>query len=140
MKALTIIQPFAELIARGGKRVENRTWPTSYRGRIAIHAGKAKRYGGESVSEIASEYCIDPSSLAFGAIIATANLVECVRVRQGFLDGSRKRSIEHLGPRFAWMLDHEHAEGPWCWILEDAVREAVPVPCNGSLGLWDFTR
>ncbi len=40
MRALTILQPWAEMIARGVKRVENRTWRTKYRGEIAIHAGK----------------------------------------------------------------------------------------------------
>lgn len=40
MKALTISQPYASLIARGEKFVENRRWPTPYRGPLAIHAGK----------------------------------------------------------------------------------------------------
>jgi len=44
MKALTISQPFASLIASGSKFVENRTWPTSYRGPLAIHAGKGTQY------------------------------------------------------------------------------------------------
>lgn len=35
MKALTIHQPYAELIRRGEKVIENRTWPTSYRGPLA---------------------------------------------------------------------------------------------------------
>lgn len=39
VKALTISQPFAKLIADGEKFVENRGWPTHYRGRLAIHAG-----------------------------------------------------------------------------------------------------
>jgi len=41
MKAITIQQPWAEMIARGLKRVENRTWRTSHRGPLAIHAGKS---------------------------------------------------------------------------------------------------
>ncbi len=39
MKALTLQQPWATLIAEGHKRVENRTWQTAYRGPLAIHAG-----------------------------------------------------------------------------------------------------
>lgn len=38
MKALSIKQPWASLIAQGIKDIENRTWKTSYRGRIYIHA------------------------------------------------------------------------------------------------------
>jgi hypothetical protein len=42
MKALTICQPFAHLIATGQKIVENRVWSTSYRGMVATHAGKSR--------------------------------------------------------------------------------------------------
>jgi len=44
MKALTISQPYASLIASGEKWVENRSWPTGYRGPLAIHAGKGTQY------------------------------------------------------------------------------------------------
>ena len=40
MKALSIIQPWAELIVLGHKDIENRTWPTKVRGRVAVHASK----------------------------------------------------------------------------------------------------
>lgn len=42
MKALTIWQPWASLLACGGKRFETRSWATSYRGPIAIHAATIK--------------------------------------------------------------------------------------------------
>lgn len=41
MKAITIRQPWAGLIAVGEKVYETRSWPTKYRGPIAIHAGKS---------------------------------------------------------------------------------------------------
>lgn len=40
MKALSVKQPWANLIACGRKTIETRTWPTSYRGRIAIVSSK----------------------------------------------------------------------------------------------------
>lgn len=40
VKAITIKQPFATLIAEGLKEYEFRTWRTKYRGDILIHAGK----------------------------------------------------------------------------------------------------
>jgi hypothetical protein len=39
MKALSIRQPWAELIVAGLKDIENRMWPTDYRGPVLIHAG-----------------------------------------------------------------------------------------------------
>ena len=40
MRALSIRQPWASLILKAGKNIENRDWPTKYRGRILIHAAK----------------------------------------------------------------------------------------------------
>lgn len=42
MKALTLQQPWAQLVALGVKTIETRSWSTKYRGRLLIHAG-AKR-------------------------------------------------------------------------------------------------
>lgn len=41
MKAISIQQPWAWAILHAGKDVENRTWRTTYRGPVAIHASKA---------------------------------------------------------------------------------------------------
>ena len=38
MKTLSIRQPFASLICRGIKTIENRSWNTTYRGKLQIHA------------------------------------------------------------------------------------------------------
>src|SRR3990167_3828953 len=40
MKAITLTQPWATLVALGHKRIETRSWTTSYRGPLAIHAAK----------------------------------------------------------------------------------------------------
>lgn len=40
MKALTLCQPWASLIAWGEKQYETRSWSTDYRGLLAIHASK----------------------------------------------------------------------------------------------------
>ncbi|TWH47470.1 ASCH domain-containing protein [Sporomusa sp. KB1] len=40
MKAITILQPWASLLACGAKQIETRSWPAKYRGPIAIHTGK----------------------------------------------------------------------------------------------------
>ena len=40
MKALSLWQPWASLIAAGVKRFETRHWETRHRGPIAIHAAK----------------------------------------------------------------------------------------------------
>ena len=39
MKVITVKQPYASLIAEGYKEYEFRTWKSSYRGELYIHAG-----------------------------------------------------------------------------------------------------
>ena len=132
MKALTISQPFASLIASGEKWIENRHWPTNYRGPLAIHAGKGTQY-------------LDRHELAqypSGCIIAIAKLIHCVRKSELLDCGSgdlrlipnTKRLLTYSRAR-----DHRHAEGPWCWILED-VQTIEHVPCRGAQGLWDWAQ
>ena len=40
MKAITVWQPWAQLLAEGKKHDETRSWRTNYRGEILIHAAK----------------------------------------------------------------------------------------------------
>lgn len=140
MKALTIIQPFAELIATGRKRVENRSWYTGHRGPLLIHAAKAKRYLGESVQELAQDYDLPPDSISFGAIVAVADLIGCVTLQPNLAQRNvYQRSF--LVPQWAkqihpWLEDHEHTEGPCCWILANVMRLPEPVVVGGALGLW----
>ena len=124
-KALTICQPYAELIARGEKVVENRTWPTAYRGPLAIHAGKSRAWLDASDEE---KY----RNMAFVAIVATADLVAC-------LPRLYPADPYNWPDRWRHLADHAHANGPWCFVLENVRRLAAPVPCRGMLGLWDAT-
>jgi hypothetical protein len=43
MKTITILQPYASLIACGTKKIETRSWTTKYQGPITIHAGQGKQ-------------------------------------------------------------------------------------------------
>lgn len=134
MKAITISQPYASLIASGAKWIENRTWPTNYRGALAIHAGKGLQYLDRD------ELTNYPS----GCVIAVGKLVACVELskiksmglqfgyQDDYIPGSTKRTWAHA-------LLHEHAEGPWCWILED-VRKVDHVPVRGAQGLWEYEK
>lgn len=59
MKAISIKEPWASMIANGQKTIETRVWKTSYRGKLLICASAA------------------PHSILAGNAIATANLVDC---------------------------------------------------------------
>lgn len=88
MKCLTIRQPYASLVAAGVKTIETRSWRTSYRGRIAIHAAarpmddggfKLMLAAGVSPSAALTAYSTNPDyGIPRGAVVATAELVDCV--------------------------------------------------------------
>ena len=62
VRALTIRQPWAWAVARGGKDVENRSWRTAYRGPLLIHAAVDAPVQGEI--ETVAWTVSDPGSLA----------------------------------------------------------------------------
>ncbi len=59
MKAISIKQPWTYLIASGIKDVENRSWETSYRGRVYIHACGTKKKSIYSLTESQQEIVSD---------------------------------------------------------------------------------
>ncbi len=128
MKALTVCQPYALLIAAREKTVENRTWRTAYRGPLLIHAGKSRAwlathdYG-------AAERRYWP--MVFGQFVALAELIDCVPVDSDALRTYRG-CIEPAQAR--------HVSGPWCWIL-GVTHTAWPndLVVTGQRGLWEHS-
>ncbi len=127
-KALTISQPFAKLIADGEKFVENRGWPTHYRGRLAIHAGLGTQYMSK----------VELKAFDTGAIVAIADLIACVKfsslanmefARDTPVAGSATRLWRHV-------MEHKHTEGPYCWILDNVRKLSKPIAVKGAQGLW----
>ncbi len=120
IRALTICQPYAELIVSGEKRVENRVWHTSHRGPLLIHAGASRDW--------LDTYRHLPDSMDFSAIVGIVELTHVVP----FQPGRNPRP-----PRgFEWLAEDPHAEGPRCWILANARRFKRPIESAGAQGLW----
>lgn len=93
MPALSVSQPFERAFFLGIKKIELRTWPTSYRGDIALHAplawfngvrfdkGKATKYEVLEIKEIVTRLKLPvyPREYPIGAITAVMRLVHCAR-------------------------------------------------------------
>src|SRR5262245_40552891 len=79
MKALTLTQPWATLVAIGAKRIETRSWNTNYRGPLAIHAAKGPDKTGVVVTipfwSTLKGAGINPLELPHGFVVATCELV-----------------------------------------------------------------
>lgn len=133
--AITIRQPWASAIALdhpGAKRVENRGRPTTYRGPVAIHAGKTPDRVGDRDWRVTRLFGDDPRlHLPVGAVIAVANLYGCHRAQPVLsADGvccapwGERRHHGKSGPVQAWHL-----------VLADVVRLPQPVPARGALNV-----
>jgi hypothetical protein len=168
MKALTVHQPWASLIARGIKTVETRSVRTRYRGRVAIHAGKSVATWQElDAPNLASERWriqavlgalgvledggrrwpspwISPDAihigwetpLPLGAIVATAQIVECVPIvndptarncvdvrpsSQPVIPALRlddSDGIEHITELGQQAPFGDFTAGRWAWLLD----------------------
>ncbi len=141
MKALTLTQPWATLIAIGAKRIETRSWSTKYRGPLAIHAAKG-------FPKWAKEFAHEPPvSVLFGmrheyprgCVIATCRLVDVlstdkIHYRTGEASWrSPYRFLSVQEQRFG-----DYSAGRFAWILEDVQPLPEPIPAKGSLGLWEW--
>lgn len=124
MKALSLWQPWAELMANGTKAIETRSWCTNYRGPLAIHAATSLK-GLDSQAAIA--HGLVRSELLFGYVVAYGELVNCVKMTEPYI--ARMTELEReLGD---WEV------GRWAWILYDVQRLAPPFKVRGRQGLFD---
>lgn len=125
MRALTVIQPWAGLIATGVKLIENRTWkpPAAMLGeRIAIHAG-AKVWR-DTIEDLVDEGLTEHELWTLrSAAIATATLVTYV-------------THSHQIPEYTAPEQRRWFNGPIGFVLRDVVALPEPVPCKGMLGFW----
>ena len=141
MKALSLTQPWASLVAVGAKRIETRSWGTGYRGLLAIHASKA-------MPRECRDLCLTEP---FASTLRSHDL-------WGAADGELPRgslvaiawlfTVKEIDPVSfaAWFRDPGNARelafgnyetGRFAWALTDVRALPEPIPCRGALGLWE---
>ncbi len=166
MKALTLTQPWATLVAIGAKQIETRSWATLYRGPLAIHAAKGYGKGGlrehkalcgsEPFCSVLNAACkahydaldtsvgvlramVESPFMPLGAIVATCELVHCEQI--GYEWPQNQLVSQRFGHR---LTDQERAFGDYSvgrfvWLLANVQPLATPIPAKGALGLWEWT-
>lgn len=142
MKALSLWQPYASLIAIGAKTIETRSWATSYRGPLMILA--SKRFDLEIADDC--RRCMDvlreqsfevpsdrhqsvgllPWENTRGCILACCDLVDCVPM----LRAPRDRRLD---AKFGYFGD-----GRFGWVLQNVVPVLPPIPYTGRQGLFEI--
>lgn len=133
MKALTLYQPFATLLAHGLKQYETRPWKTSYRGWFAIHAGK------EFPNLYAKLVDTDPfnlllakvpnlETLPLGAVLGIAYLDDCIPSAK--LTGKLTEVERVVG---------DFTDGRFGFRITKAIPFPDPMPWRGSQMFWEWT-
>jgi hypothetical protein len=147
MKALTLTQPWATLVAIGAKKIETRNWGTLYRGPLAIHAAKGyPRWARETCEEPTFRRALgplDPAGLLRGHILATARLVDCIPTSMG-MRGTANKVPGIVLPGVGFVHGDElefgdFTDGRYAWILDGIEPLPQPVPVRGALGLWEWS-
>lgn len=126
MKVLTVKEPWASLIINGYKMYEFRSWKTSYRGKILIHAGKSIE---KNNLDLFNGYNLDYS---FGYIIGEVELEDCILV-----DGKMQ---DELASKDKLVYGRNNHVGLYAWKLSNIVKykNEDRIKVNGKLGLWNI--
>lgn len=149
MYAITLWQPYAQLIADGVKPYETRSWkpPRHLIGqRIAIHAAKRK------VRE--HDYYNTPNGVSwqmyfhhgvnwhktipYGAVVATAMLVDVFHVKEVESHCLKVEVLASPGLHTSIPIDPfgDYSLGRYVWSLIDIEKLVIPVEAKGAQGFW----
>ena len=138
MKALSIKQPWASLIAHGIKNIENRTWKTKFRGRIFIHAS-AKNAGAlyellneKQIEAISNHWTAAPPfpNRPVSAIIGEVDIIDCV-INHPSIWAEKTPIPPHE--------DIGRLSPIYNWVLANAVLYNKPIiNVKGKLSFWEF--
>ena len=133
MKAITLTQPWATLVAIGAKQIETRSWNTTYRGLLAIHAAKGFPRDAQHIClRVPFRDCLGnygPHNLPLGAIVATCELVKVIRITPFH---------EHALPQEPEYSFGNYSTGRYMWFLENIKALEEPKFAKGALSLWEW--
>ena len=81
LRALSLRQPWAWLVVNGYKDIENRSWRTTHRGPLLIHASQSRAdFTPEKIAIIEGKHGARvPSKVEFGGIVGVVDVLDCVK-------------------------------------------------------------
>ena len=132
MKALTLWQPYASLIAEGHKLYETRSWTTSYRGVMLIHSARKWDNGVRMETDQLARKHPELSQyynreFTLGCIVCAVNLINIHRTED------IRDSLSPLE-----LSVGNFATGRFAWEMEVVKLPDESIPAKGQQGLWDW--
>ena len=133
MKALSIKQPWADLIGSGAKTIETRTWSTAYRGPLLIHAGKKPADFlrlTEKTHYLKGTYCeaIHSEDRRFSGFYTLGKALFIAELWH----------VEPMTPAHEPAAHCSVYPGAFAWHLRN-IRHIRPVQLTGQLGIFETT-
>ena len=125
MKVITIKQPFATLIAEGYKEYEFRTWKTSYRGELYIHAGLG--IDKEAMKRFEYLHLDYPQ----GVILAKCKMIDCVEI-----DEKMKKLLKEKD-EIVYRGAIQSKKNEYGFQLTE-VEKIKEIPAKGKLSIWEY--
>ena len=127
MKAISLLQPWAELVVCGAKQWETRSWSTKYRGTLLIHAS-------QKFTKQQRELCLqEPFRSAINLPLSFGVIIGMVDLRGVIQTDKIKNELSETETSFG-----DYSMGRFAWKLQEPHRFAVMMPAEGSLGLWNY--
>lgn len=144
MKALSIKQPWASLIAHGIKDVENRTWKTHFRGKIYIHAsakGTAAEFSVSQTAELFKNEIWHPETgfkselFEVSAIIGEVEIIDCVINHESiWAEQMKTYKCDETGINILC----RNQQYIWNWVLANPILYDKPIlNVKGKLSFWE---
>jgi activating signal cointegrator 1 len=150
MKALTLWQPWATLVAMDEKRIETRSWSTQYRGELAIHSAAKlppKWLGASSRTdpfrdELADVFAVRRDrddrcgkrvddilrGLPYGKVVCVVRLIQIEEITNFMSEDLPEREL-----RFG-----NYEEGRYAWHLKLIEVFEPPIAAKGNRMLWNW--
>jgi hypothetical protein len=130
IKAISLWEIWASAMNRGLKKNETRSWPTSHRGLLAIHAAKkpfhGRDYKPDFVDRVRRDGLLD-RKLAYGFVLCIVELADCVRTE--LVRDSLSETELFYG---------DYSDKRFAWITQNRVSLPFPIPAVGRQGFFDW--
>ena len=128
MKCLTIREPYASLIKNNLKHIETRSWNTTYRGKLYIHAGvnKVPKNLNKDLQKL-----IKDLTFSYGEIICECELTDVIYMTKEYVDEIKNNHYEEY-------ICGDFQVGRYAWILKNVKPLNVPIKTKGRLSIWNY--
>jgi hypothetical protein len=140
MKALTLTQPWASLMAKKAKQIETRSWATHYRGPLVIHASAAFPKAARQLCERAEFYKglggKTAADLPRARCLCIVDVIGCFRVEEmykaEFVMGEKLTAAE--------AAFGDYSAGRYAWVTRYVTMVDDPGPTEGGQRIWYWLR